>query len=357
MLLNSPYRRSEIDFLRGIAILLVLFRHYRYQDYLYEIGWIGVDLFFVLSGFLVSGLLFKESQKHNRIYPVHFLIRRGFKLYPVFYFFIGLTILWKILSNTPFALTNLIGELFFLQNYIGSLWSHTWSLAVEEHFYLALTALIYITNRLNKISHTSVFLIAFILIAISCLLLRIYSTHIDFKLANMFYSHNRFDSLFFGVFISHCYHYRQEELKAFTKNNKGKLFLFFILCLICTPIHKAITSIYLPTVGLTFIYLGFGALLLCTLYTDIVKYVSKYKLTLYIYRLIEKMGVYSYSIYLIHVAISIVVKSLRIKYQIQEEIALITYFFTAALTGILLSKLIEFPFLKIRDKYFPSKTI
>ena len=61
--MQTVNRLRELDFLRGIAIILVLFRHQVLFDFLETMGWIGVDLFFVLSGFLVSGLLFKEYQK------------------------------------------------------------------------------------------------------------------------------------------------------------------------------------------------------------------------------------------------------------------------------------------------------
>lgn len=80
-------RLREIDFLRGIAIVLVLFRHTFLFRYTITMGWIGVDLFFVLSGFLVSGLLFKEYIKYGYLRPGRFLIRRGFKIYPVYYLF------------------------------------------------------------------------------------------------------------------------------------------------------------------------------------------------------------------------------------------------------------------------------
>ena len=65
-------RNKVIDFLRGIAILLTLFHHFGFSGiYLFDIikklGWIGVDLFFVLSGFLVSGLIFDEYRDTNKI--------------------------------------------------------------------------------------------------------------------------------------------------------------------------------------------------------------------------------------------------------------------------------------------------
>jgi peptidoglycan/LPS O-acetylase OafA/YrhL len=80
-------RLRELDFLRGIAILLVLLRHIHLFSFTKNMGWIGVDLFFVLSGFLVSGLLFKEYIKFGNIRPKLFLIRRGFKIYPIYFLF------------------------------------------------------------------------------------------------------------------------------------------------------------------------------------------------------------------------------------------------------------------------------
>ncbi|MBK6883764.1 MAG: acyltransferase [Flavobacteriales bacterium] len=79
-------RRWElVDMLRGIAVLLVLFRHHDVGGPLHDFGWMGVDLFFVLSGFLVSGLIFDEYRRTGEFRGLHFLIRRGFKIYPSFY--------------------------------------------------------------------------------------------------------------------------------------------------------------------------------------------------------------------------------------------------------------------------------
>ena len=68
-----------LDVLRGIAILLVLFRHGDYVFFLNKGGWAGVDLFFVLSGFLVSGLLFKEYKKYKTVNFRRFMVRRSVK--------------------------------------------------------------------------------------------------------------------------------------------------------------------------------------------------------------------------------------------------------------------------------------
>src|SRR5262245_6491508 len=143
-------RSKSLDLLRAVAVLLVLGRHmdvcpketnlfFHYVTYyLSQGGWIGVDLFFVLSGFLVSGLLFKEYKRYSTVSIKNFLIRRGLKIYPAFYFLILCTILISLKWHVHFTISSCLGELFFLQNYLGALWAHTWSLAIEEHFYLFL---------------------------------------------------------------------------------------------------------------------------------------------------------------------------------------------------------------------------
>jgi peptidoglycan/LPS O-acetylase OafA/YrhL len=78
-------RNKNLDFLRGTAILLVMAGHFLPGYFSTHIGWSGVDLFFVLSGFFVSGILFREYIKKGRIQAGRFLIRRGLKIWPLFY--------------------------------------------------------------------------------------------------------------------------------------------------------------------------------------------------------------------------------------------------------------------------------
>ena len=142
-------RLRELDFLRGIAIILVLLRHQALFEFTSEMGWIGVDLFFVLSGFLVSGLLFREYIKFGNIKPMRFLIRRGYKIYPIYYLsvFIYLT---PYLLNGNFPLWKLLHESIFIQNYtkgLGYINPASWSIAVEEHFYLSFVLILWISLK------------------------------------------------------------------------------------------------------------------------------------------------------------------------------------------------------------------
>src|SRR5262245_8242629 len=143
-------RNPGLDLLRLVAIVLVLGRHmgacpeaespllHRVSTVWITGGWVGVELCFVLSGFLVSGLLFREYRGTAALDAKRFLVRRGFKIYPPFLILIGLTVLMHLASRPRGLVRHTLAEVFFVQNYFEGLWNHTWSLAIEEHFYLSL---------------------------------------------------------------------------------------------------------------------------------------------------------------------------------------------------------------------------
>jgi peptidoglycan/LPS O-acetylase OafA/YrhL len=137
----------QLDGIRGIAVMLVMFRHWLPQEDLINflpLGRIGVDIFFVLSGFLITKILLKERFESDaslstgkKIYT--FYIRRSLRIFPVYYllllvvFIINLegsrgSILWYATYATNFFL-------FKEQSWVNHL-SHLWTLAVEEQFYL-----------------------------------------------------------------------------------------------------------------------------------------------------------------------------------------------------------------------------
>ena len=144
----SAGRNEYIDLLRGLAILTVMMFHHPVTLKYVKFGGISVPLFFVLSGFLVGGLVFKEIKRTGKLNVSRFVFRRGFKIWPQFYFMILIIPLLqysagKLTGNTFVEfnrdyLTGFKGELTMLQNYFGNIYGVTWSLAVEEHFYVLL---------------------------------------------------------------------------------------------------------------------------------------------------------------------------------------------------------------------------
>lgn len=110
--MTTTNRLREIDFLRGVAIILVLLRHKYLFKFTTTMGWIGVDLFFTLSGFLVSGLLFKEFIKFGDIQPKRFLISRGFKIYPIYYLFYILYLI-PIIQNSKLKIVPFFCQIWY----------------------------------------------------------------------------------------------------------------------------------------------------------------------------------------------------------------------------------------------------
>jgi peptidoglycan/LPS O-acetylase OafA/YrhL len=160
-----------IDGLRGVAILLVFMHHFG----LFQPGWAGVDIFFVISGFLITGILLRT--KHSPHYFGHFYARRALRILPLYYIFIVLFFLVifpiaaRLGSSSHYGLTDFTWFLFHLSNWwIGSGHmssspiSHFWSLAIEEQYYFVWPLLVLLLSRRN-LARAS---IAIALLSFSC---------------------------------------------------------------------------------------------------------------------------------------------------------------------------------------------
>ena len=89
--------RYEIQSLRGVSILAVICFHLAKDQF--PNGYLGVDIFFVISGYLISSLLFKEYEINGKINFKNFFIRRGFKIYPLLYLLVLITLLLNKVYN------------------------------------------------------------------------------------------------------------------------------------------------------------------------------------------------------------------------------------------------------------------
>lgn len=165
-----------LDGLRGIAILLVL-GHHAYGGW--DAGSVGVDIFFVLSGYLITAILLKDMDRYGRISLVDFYIRRLFRLYPAL-----LVVILAIAALTPMVGANWRAILaagtyttnlgtVFLHLDLGPL-KHTWSLAQEEQFYLIWPLILIAATRL-RVPRKVLFAVT-ALVAVGCLGLFVIAT-------------------------------------------------------------------------------------------------------------------------------------------------------------------------------------
>jgi peptidoglycan/LPS O-acetylase OafA/YrhL len=153
-----------LDGLRGFSMLLVLFVHLRAPDLpavwagIIGMGWIGVQMFFVLSGFLITGILLDSKRDRNGLFS--FWIRRFLRIFPLYYaaLTVFLVLLPAIFTFSPGALPPREQYVYFwgyLNNWVPlphtggleHLLGHFWSLAVEEQFYLVWPFVIWLTPR------------------------------------------------------------------------------------------------------------------------------------------------------------------------------------------------------------------
>ena len=362
-------RNKRLDVLRCVAVLLVLFRHVGIPLRIVNPGWAGVDLFFVLSGFLISGLLFSEYKQRHTISFKRFFVRRGFKIYPAFYVFLFITSIVRSVFHNRGSVQQFISEILYIQNYSDGLWRHTWSLAVEEHFYILLPIFLLLLIRYssNRTDPFRAIPFAFFVVASTCLAFRIV-TVARIPLVNLQEwsayravltpTHERIDSLFFGVLLGYVHHFRLaffEKLLASTRNRLTLALLAVVL--ICPTLVLAPENCFTLTVGLSMLYVGFGIILVLCLH---VYDVFPGGIAIFLGRVgsvFAFVGMYSYSIYLWHDCVlpwgpGLVRRVFHV--QVKGPFLFLFYFLVSVILGILMSRSIEYPALRLRDRLFPA---
>ena len=139
-------RIPGLDFVRAIAVLLVLLDHsgvYTVGPVALFDGGFGVEIFFVLSGFLITWMLLDEQDRAGRVSLIDFYRRRAARLLPVFYAYLLAGLLVLVVLHKPVPWGAVVSSAFYAVNYyqaftggVAHYLSHCWSLAVEEQFYL-----------------------------------------------------------------------------------------------------------------------------------------------------------------------------------------------------------------------------
>jgi peptidoglycan/LPS O-acetylase OafA/YrhL len=143
-------RQPGLDLLRALAIIVVVIYHaalfgFKLPGRIDRFGWIGVDLFFVLSGYLIGGQLLTPLARGNKINLGRFFARRVLRIMPAYFVVLAVYFLLPSWREYPDMSQPLWKFLLSIQNVAlhgGTAFSHAWSLAVEDQFYLALPFLL-----------------------------------------------------------------------------------------------------------------------------------------------------------------------------------------------------------------------
>jgi peptidoglycan/LPS O-acetylase OafA/YrhL len=243
-----------LDILRSFAILLVVYGHgvyvlpksYKFY-YLLPFPYIdGVSVFFVLSGFLIGGILIKILQKNEFTFKVlfDFWIRRWFRTIPNYFFVLTILVAFQffvINDNGGFNLA----YYFFSQNLFHgspSFFPESWSLSVEEWFYLSFPFLTFGLNFILK-NKKKALIISLLFFLITPLLLRTYNyftneNHTEWATNIQKVVVYRLDSLMYGVLGAYLFTYH----KALWEKHKNTMFIFAIFLGLIITVYSRLSA-------------------------------------------------------------------------------------------------------------------
>lgn len=356
-------RNIGLDYFRTWAIMLVLMSHSRHLfTYNKDIDWwmlsvggyLGVELFFVLSGFLIGKILIeKVLSSTNKIQALKlFMIRRWFRTLPLYYLILLVYIIVNYYQNNEWYFS--WAHIFFLQNFSQDglvFFGVSWSLSVEEWFYLcmplALLLCMHIFTILNHNKNqvlSSIIIMLTVIIVVKMIFVAIFPewTWTDIR-KNIFL---RFDSLLVGVLVAYLQSSRNQlfDLMGTNKYMFGNLFL--LTCLVAWYYHLGESGLDKD---------WFSKALMFTL-TSVVLSV----LMVWCFWNIKKEFLFftygsklSYGIYLIHfIFLDYYIHLAQIYHNPYLSILLLALFlFSTISVSYLLWKYYEFPMMNIRDKF------
>jgi peptidoglycan/LPS O-acetylase OafA/YrhL len=297
-------RLAELDGLRGFAILLVLIWHYVISTVrampgtptahwlaLGRLTWSGVDLFFVLSGFLLGGILLDERESPDCLRV--FYARRFFRIVPLY------AVLVLAFYGSPFHnrwLTENAAPWYVYASFTQNFWmthsgTHganvlgvTWSLAVEEQFYLLLPWIV----RCISVRRLPLFLI-FCILAAPLTRVLLHASHTHAAMGAYVLMPCRMDSLMLGVLAAWTSRYYRPACQIRIWIVTAAVGLFWML--VATFRNWGIGSLAMDTVGYT---------LVAIFYTSILLIAVERKPPILRYRPLTELGVIAYGVYLLH---------------------------------------------------------
>jgi peptidoglycan/LPS O-acetylase OafA/YrhL len=282
--------KANLDLLRAIAITVVFVFHISQFITGFPVNWLkiaalgsyGVDLFFVLSGWLIGGIFFREYSSTGHVKLVQFWARRWLRTMPPYY--VALIISWLLVylaRNQNFD----IKYLFFLQNYSGALpfFKISWSLCIEEHFYIFLPIILYIGLKYDIVVGICIALIT----ASFCMRLQ-YNAVLPAFGYQLTATHLRLDGLSLGVLCAYIYYVKNFFWERFS----SVLIRLGSLCGIITLLLYFLFSQLMYSFGILSLSLFFASLLCISVNAPDWR-VSRF-------RIISIIAVSSYSIYLTH---------------------------------------------------------
>lgn len=340
-----------IDGLRFLAFLLVFFFHFNgfiVSNFLNKIGWTGVELFFLLSGFLLTKLLAVEQKLENTIQLYKYFIRRVLRIWPLYFLYLLITIILSLwIIKTSLSFPRLFGNIFFYDNIaiitngfnhnLGSI--HLWSLALEEQYYLVLPFAIPWLVKLNRRRMNLFVLFTFLILVVSRYLL----VREEFGYSLIYVLPFSGDSFLAGIILGignyDIFLKKINSTVAFLVG-VGLLGLLFLLPDRTVMNYNQLLIYFIPALAFSFIFIS-------------VVYAQKgWPYKLFSNKIIRYLGKISFGLYLFHVLANRFTHYIFYKFNKPvNEWGFIISLTITILLAILSYELFEKHFLKIKKKF------
>ncbi len=341
-------RNANLDLLRAGAILMVVVYHVDQMSpgavgwtlHVTEFGALGVDLFFVLSGWLIGGLYWSELARGAGVDGVRFVLSRAARTMPPY--FVVLPVAWlgaAASRGEPFDL----GYLFFAQNYYDQVrfFFVSWSLCVEEHFYLALPLLLFLVRRSRAAFHAT-FLAGILAPSVTRSLIESSAAASEFGFLTTA-THLRCEGLLLGVWLSYV---ARHEQPLYARLARPSRWLVLPLAALVVALANAPFDLQYALGGLV-VALLFAALLLAIVDLRVPG-------PEWVRRAIYWVSISSYSCYLTHSMVIHASRELAAPLGAVERPAYFVIAIAAiALAAASLHVVIERPVLRWRSRRFP----
>jgi peptidoglycan/LPS O-acetylase OafA/YrhL len=364
--MKATVRFNGLDHLRALAIIAVFFYHYgggifghhpAWLANVCQFGWSGVDLFFVLSGYLIGGQLLRMVAEGRRVSIRDFYVQRFLRIMPVYWAVLSLYFIFPQLIERS-HLPPLWRFLTFTQNFglgegEGLAFSQVWSLCIEEHFYLVLPTLIVGFSAWKWRRHW--LWLAGLLIALGCALRAYFWLLIQAGQARWYgaiyyptYSH--LDGLVVGVSIAAIFTFYPEHRARLQKHSYwvlagGVTLLYFASVVIDANQTSFASSVF----GFPLVAVGFGCLVISALSPNCFLYSLDSPVT----RMIATL---SYSVYLIHkIVISVVQRAAEtLQIDVDGTLTFLLCILCSFFAAWVLYTVVERPFLRLRERIYSA---
>lgn len=348
----------ELDGLRFFAFLLVFIHHnilFSQIPYLFILklnGWIGVDLFFVLSAFLFTKLLIAEYQKTGAISFKKFYIRRIFRIWPLYFFFISLaTVVYVFVqgqSITKYIFIRLVGLFTFSDNVMAAVndyhpipyLAHLWTIDYEEQFYIFIPLIILLLVRSSFKRKMRLLILSVVLLNITRIIFIV--NHVP-RPAIWVLPVTHFESIIMGIVIGFGgMEFLSKRIHPLIIGFAG---IVFFLLLRTLPKLDVIS--YQLIISYFLIGLSSSCILIAVLNSDLLKrFFSK--------QLFVFLGKRSYGLYVYHLLGNLIAGNMAGLFPALPSGALALFLYSLFITitmSIISYKIIEAPFLRWKKKF------